>query len=58
MDKSKEGLLKDLMATYDMQISAMIQAQKDGKMITASLHGRMARHLLDTYFDVIDKLVY
>lgn len=57
MDKMEATLLHDLWATYDMQIIAMKRATKEGKMMTADLHNRMAQQLLDAYFELIEKVM-
>jgi hypothetical protein len=57
VNKTQHDLLRDLWLTYDMQITAMKRAQAEGKLITASLHYKMGEQLLDTYFEMIDKLV-
>lgn len=57
MDTAQAALLRDLWATYDMQIIAMDRARKDGKVLTANLHERMAQQLLDAYFDLIEKVM-
>lgn len=54
----KNALLRDLWLAYEMQIVAMNQASREGKKVTSSLHSRMAEQLLETYFDVIEKVVY
>lgn len=57
MDKSQADLLRDLWATYDMQIVAMQRATKANKFLTANLHERMAHQLLDAYFDLIERVM-
>lgn len=57
MDKGQAALLKDLWATYDLQIIAMQRAKKNEKFLTASLHERMANQLLDAYFDLIERVM-
>jgi len=57
MDKSHAELLRDLWTTYDMQIMAMKRAQQENKMLTASLHERMANQLLDAYFDLVERVI-
>lgn len=55
MEPGQAALLRDLLAVYDMQIASMVEASKEGKTITASLHERMAKNLLETYFDLLEK---
>lgn len=57
MDKHHAALLRDLWATYDMQITAMQRATKENNLLTASLHERMAHQLLDAYFDLIERVM-
>lgn len=57
VDKQEAALLRDLWATYDMQIIAMKKAVADGKSLTASLHNKMAEQLLDAYFEMIEKVM-
>lgn len=57
VEKQEAALLRDLWATYDMQIVAMKRATKDGKVLTAALHNKMAEQLLDAYFEMIEKVV-
>lgn len=57
LDQGQSALLRDLWATYDMQIVAMIKAKKEGRLLTASLHERMAHQLLDAYFEMIEKVM-
>lgn len=57
MEKHEAALLRDLLATYDMQIVAMKRSIREGKTLTASLHERMAQQLLDAYFELIDRVI-
>lgn len=57
MDEAQSALLRDLWSTYDMQIIAMNRALTDNKLLTASLHERMARQLLDAYFEMVEKVI-
>jgi len=57
MTKTQHELLRDIWLTYEMQMAAMESAKKNGQNVTASLHNRMAKQLLETYFDMIDKLL-
>jgi hypothetical protein len=57
MDHHEAALLKDLWTTYDMQMKAMQKSSKSGKTLAASLHKKMANQILDSYFDMIDRLV-
>jgi len=55
LDKAQSQLLRDLYATYDMQIIAMKKASGEGNLTTAVLHSKMAEQLLQTYFDCIEE---
>lgn len=57
MEPGQAALLRDLLAVYDMQIVSMVEATKEGKAVTASLHERMAKNLLETYFDLVEKVL-
>lgn len=57
MDKGQAALLRDLLATYDLQIVAMQKARKEGNNLTASLHERMARQLLEAYFEMMERVL-
>lgn len=56
-DKPEAVLLRDLWATYDMQVIAMKRAIKNNQLLTASLHSRMAEQLLDAYFEIVEKVL-
>lgn len=57
LDKGQSQLLRDLWATYEMQIVAMKKANKEGNTLTADLYGKMAEQLLEAYFDLVEKVL-
>lgn len=57
MDESKNALLKDLWIAYETQMIAMKKSKEQGMHLTSSLHSRMAEQLLETYFDVMERIV-
>lgn len=57
MDEGKSALLKDLWVAYETQMIAMKTSLESGMKLTSTLHGRMAEQLLETYFDVMERIV-